>query len=650
MPSEIKKRAENRSTFQLQVPGVYPGAGMSGLGSRARVGAEPSEAWALFHLDSPGDAKDDNAAKDWACKFNNRLSMRRPDYVVDVSGPTASFDAKLIWQPWPEGILGNTADAHDIFAVARGLWCPVKGTNMELRACTSYHNERLHAFVKELNDYASNTVNAIAATLRGHEPEGGHASVALVAASSALIAGEWQAAIGAATDCFAAHSRQLNAGNWPHKTWQQAHMLALGFYIAATLNILSNSLDSANTTKIDTCFQMSDTEFSSIKRAARQPVCTWGDSDSRVVRLGRTALEALNMATLMTEEKEIPSWFGVCILLAEEACVSEMLPRRILDQHSRTYLESNKLPREAIVGACSSNLYQGFVVPNTLPPGSPQIAPARTITRVSDPRLSIADFYSRFVNTNSPVIITGHMTRAKGWSPSQFWRDLSMFLKDNGTKCRLVPVELGRFQALQATGVISLGDLVENFLFSSNLYQHAASVVLQTKSNLLGAEDVIPGGRSGMYIAYMSQHPMFHQIPAFQHMFCIPPFTLGRIQPDIGAVNAWIGTKDTTTALHRDPYQNILAQTAGFKYIRLYSTSQTKMLYAEPALRGTNENTFMRSPVCVENPNPAEFPQFSSASFSETIIGPGDMLFIPYGMWHYVRSLTTSFSINFWWK
>ena len=30
-----------------------------------------------------------------------------------------------------------------------------------------------------------------------------------------------------------------------------------------------------------------------------------------------------------------------------------------------------------------------------------------------------------------------------------------MFLKDNGTKCRLVPVELGRFQALQATGVIS---------------------------------------------------------------------------------------------------------------------------------------------------------------------------------------------------
>ena len=71
MPNEIKKRAENRSTFQLQVPRVYPGAGMSGLGSRARVGAEPSEAWALFHLDSPGDAKDDNAAKDWACKFNN---------------------------------------------------------------------------------------------------------------------------------------------------------------------------------------------------------------------------------------------------------------------------------------------------------------------------------------------------------------------------------------------------------------------------------------------------------------------------------------------------------------------------------------------------------------------------------------------------
>ena len=28
--------------------------------------------------------------------------------------------------------------------------------------------------------------------------------------------------------------------------------------------------------------------------------------------------------------------------------------------------------------------------------------------------------------------------------------------------------------------------------------------------------------------------------------------------------------------------------------------------------------------------------------------GPGDVLFIPRSVWHYVRSLTTSCSVNFW--
>ena len=62
-------------------------------------GSARERAWALnlpelgryFICDSPEDAKGDNAAKDWAYKFNNRLSMRRPDYVVDVGGPTAAL-------------------------------------------------------------------------------------------------------------------------------------------------------------------------------------------------------------------------------------------------------------------------------------------------------------------------------------------------------------------------------------------------------------------------------------------------------------------------------------------------------------------------------------------------------------------------------
>jgi len=34
--------------------------------------------------------------------------------------------------------------------------------------------------------------------------------------------------------------------------------------------------------------------------------------------------------------------------------------------------------------------------------------------------------------------------------------------------------------------------------------------------------------------------------------------------------------------------------------------------------------------------------------YSEAILAPGDMLFIPSKHWHYVRSLSPSFSVNFW--
>ena len=58
----------------------------------------------------------------------------------------------------------------------------------------------------------------------------------------------------------------------------------------------------------------------------------------------------------------------------------------------------------------------------------------------------------------------------------------------------------------------------------------------------------------------MSQHALFHQIPSLQRLFSVPAYTLGRLRADAGAVNAWLGTKDTATALHRDPHLNLLAQ------------------------------------------------------------------------------------------
>jgi hypothetical protein len=68
---------------------------------------------------------------------------------------------------------------------------------------------------------------------------------------------------------------------------------------------------------------------------------------------------------------------------------------------------------------------------------------------------------------------------------------------------------------------------------------------------------------------------------------------------------------------------------------RADALDQTPKLYAT-TLRGKNTNAF------------GMYASAAQVEFVEGILAPGDMLFIPKSHWHYVRSLTTSCSINFW--
>ncbi|EOD37976.1 hypothetical protein EMIHUDRAFT_361914 [Emiliania huxleyi CCMP1516] len=143
----------------------------------------------------------------------------------------------------------------------------------------------------------------------------------------------------------------------------------------------------------------------------------------------------------------------------------------------------------------------------------------------------------------------------------------------------------------------------------------------------------------------MSQHHLLHQHPALQRLLAVPPHTLGR---PLSPTNVWIGTRGTVTSLHSDPSDNLLCQVAGYKYIRLYGLSETPKLHAT-TLRSKNTNSFGTSPVRVEaDPLPTAHASAADAAYVETILAPGDMLFIPKSVWHYVRSLTTSVSVNYW--
>ena len=99
------------------------------------------------------------------------------------------------------------------------------------------------------------------------------------------------------------------------------------------------------------------------------------------------------------------------------------------------------------------------------------------------------------------------------------------------------------------------------------------------------------------------------------------------------------------TPLHHDPHYNLLAQVVGTKYVRLYHPKHSAKLC--PYTTGLTQNS---SQIDLDKQGHDPSPEFATLPFLECVLQPGQMLFIPPGWWHYVKALSVSFSVSFWWK
>jgi hypothetical protein len=111
----------------------------------------------------------------------------------------------------------------------------------------------------------------------------------------------------------------------------------------------------------------------------------------------------------------------------------------------------------------------------------------------------------------------------------------------------------------------------------------------------------------------------------------------------MGPPRFWLGPAGTVTPLHCDYDDNIFAQIWGTKRIFLSPPHHDEFLYpreANPILFG--------SPFNPEEPDFEKFPLARQASMIECIVNPGDLLYVPAGWYHQVRSLTFSLSANRW--
>ncbi|POS83954.1 hypothetical protein EPUL_002981 [Erysiphe pulchra] len=252
-----------------------------------------------------------------------------------------------------------------------------------------------------------------------------------------------------------------------------------------------------------------------------------------------------------------------------------------------------------------------------------------------------------------PLIITGAVDHWPAFSCHP-WNSQSYLLSLTVGGRRLVPIEVGRSYVDEGWGqkIITFKQFLKTYITLDN-----------------------PSG-SQKEKGYLAQYNLFSQIPLLRNDIAIPDYCFACVpqphktsiladkysqipQLEEPLINAWLGPPGTITPLHTDPYHNILVQVVGKKYVRLYSPQESKNLYALGIDKngidmGNTSNVDIGTLAGWDKTKEEQeevrqkFPLFQQAEFIDCILEAGECLYIPIGWWHYVRSLSVSFSVSFW--
>jgi hypothetical protein len=106
----------------------------------------------------------------------------------------------------------------------------------------------------------------------------------------------------------------------------------------------------------------------------------------------------------------------------------------------------------------------------------------------------------------------------------------------------------------------------------------------------------------------------------------------------------WLGSAGTVMPLHFDVSLNLYALVTGKKRFVLYPPAQSRLLY--PCGFFSKAPNFAE--VDPEVPDRARFPRFANARPLGCVLSGGEVLYLPRGWWHHVRSIEDSIAIGFW--
>ena len=226
--------------------------------------------------------------------------------------------------------------------------------------------------------------------------------------------------------------------------------------------------------------------------------------------------------------------------------------------------------------------------------------------------LSRQEFLEKYYITGTPVIITDIM---------QNWRAMSLWTP----------------QYLQE----HFGDLEVEIQANRNA-DPRYEINSEQHKYMLRMSDyvdrVVNGGETNDYYMVANNHRVNNQVlkAVFDDIEIFPDY----LDPNLAEGRAffWFGPKGTITPLHHDPTNLFMAQVSGRKRWKAISPFQTHLLY---------NHVGVFSEVDVESPDYAKHPLYQQVHVTEFELNPGEVIFMPVGWWHHVRSLDICISMSF---
>jgi hypothetical protein len=235
------------------------------------------------------------------------------------------------------------------------------------------------------------------------------------------------------------------------------------------------------------------------------------------------------------------------------------------------------------------------------------------IERVSG--LSGEQFLEGYYAVNRPVILTGEMA---GWPALTRWTP--EYLK---TVIGARPIE---FQ----------GERTLDQRFEMNKDAHRREAPFEVFIDQI----LLPGAGNDAYLtAYNSERNAEALSVLHDDLGFLDKFLDRRTAAPHGMM--WIGPAGTVTSLHHDLTNNFIAQIVGRKRVKLAPAAEVGKLY--------NHQHVFSEVADLEDPDIdlARHPRLTELRFYDVLLDPGEILFVPLGWWHQVKSVDFAVTITF---